>query len=306
MPTRERTRIQWVTIPRSRLGVLRRFGVYLPPAYEDTKGRFPVLYLLRGHESEWAGAQDGREGLVAVLDDAIESGDVRPMIVVLPGFMEPSRKSQGIPVNWSAPTSSRGVGTGRFEEHFFEIKSLVERRYRVAGGRANAIDGFSMGGYSSAYLGVKYPHVFASVGSYDGSFMWPGQLDPRRRPRGRACRLWHSESTAPFFRNARGAWDYRKMERHNPLTWLRMAKGLRLDWLRSMRFHVRAAGSESIGNVDRTLNFVSALTRVGAANSFSGEGLILDRRAQHTWKWADIHLTETLRLHDEAFDSVLD
>lgn len=302
--TRDETRIQWVTIARSRLGVLRRFGVYLPPGYEDTKGRFPTLYLLRGHESEWAGRQDGREGLVAVLDRSIEDGVIAPLIVVLPGFMEPSRKSQGIPVNWSAPTGARGVGTGRFEDHFFEVKAFVERRYRAAGGRANAIDGFSMGGYSSVYLAAKYPHVFASAGAYDGSFMWPDQIDPRRRPRGRACRLWHSESTAPFFRNGRGRWQHDKMERHNPLTWLRLAKGQRLRMLRSLRFHVRAAGSESIGNVDRTLNLIAAMERAGVRNSFAGPKLILDRRAQHTWRWADVHIEETLRLHDAALSEV--
>ena len=51
------SRMEWVTLPGSRIGILRRFGVYLPPGYDQDLGReYPVLYLLRGHEAEWAGS----------------------------------------------------------------------------------------------------------------------------------------------------------------------------------------------------------------------------------------------------------
>ena len=295
------SRLEWLTLPRSCLEVTRRFGVYLPDGYRDSAADYPVLYLFRGHESEWAGRQDGREGLVSILDRLIASGVITPLIVVLPGFMQPSRKSQGLPIDWSARARDYGLGNGRLERHFFEVKQVVESRFRVrVGKRHAAIDGFSMGGFSTLCLATRYPTAFGSVGAYDGSFMWPGQIDPRRGPRGRGCRLWFSETCAPYFRRD-GVWNLAKMERFNPVTWIRNARGSRLMELRDIRFHVRAAGTEEIGNLDRTEFLDEELARQGIRNSFRGDAMRLDSKAEHTWKWADIHLQETLRLHDSVF-----
>ena len=294
------SRIDWVRIPRSVLGVPRRFGVYFPEDYGKSSRGYPVLYLFRGHEDEWAGSQDGREGLKNVLDRLIEAGTIEPLIVVLPGLMAPSRRHQGIPVDWSGDARTEGAGNGRFERHFFEVKELVEERFSVRVGRRHtALDGFSMGGFSSVYLGAKYPHLFGSVGAYDGSFMWPGQIDPRRAPQGRACQLWFSESCRPFFINGHG-WDVAKMERANPLSWLRLRSGRRRRLLASLRFHVRAAGNEEVGNLDRNLALDTALAAAGCANSFRDDP-VLHADARHDWRWADRHLEETLGLHDRIF-----
>ncbi len=299
-PRSRGSRIEWVKIPRSVLGVEKRFGVYLPEGYGEKTRAYPVLYLLRGHEEEWAGKQDGREGLKPLLDRQIGSGRVKPMIAVLPGFMPPSRRHQGVPIDWSGDARAEGGGNGRFERHFFEVKELVEDRFAVrVGRRHSALDGFSMGGFSAVYLGVKYPHLFGSVGAYDGSFMWPGQIDPRRAPHGRACRLWFGGSTAPIFLNGRG-WDVEKMERSNPLSWLRLRSGRRRRDLQTLRFHVRSAGSELVGNLDRNLALDEALLAAGCMNSFRDDP-VLDAEARHDWSWADRHLEETLGLHDRVF-----
>lgn len=290
--------LEWISLPKSTLGVLKRFGLYLPADYGRSGAPMPVLYLFRGHESEWAGEQDGRPGLLRVLDGAIARGEVEPLVVVLPGFMEPSRKTQGVPVNWTADGRARGVGNGRFEDHFFEIKSWVERNCDVrVGPLATALDGFSMGGYSAVLLATRYPHLFGSAGAYDGSFMWPDQIDPRT---GRGDRLWFAEACAPFFRS-QGVWDRAKMERCNPLTWIRGARGRRLADLKRVRFHLRCAASEHVGNLDRCLNVVIALAKRGARNSFDATTLVLAPEAAHSWKWADRHLAGTLPLHDEVF-----
>ncbi|MCB9833998.1 MAG: hypothetical protein H6807_16170 [Planctomycetes bacterium] len=297
---RSGSRLDWVRIPRSVLGVERSFGVYLPDGYgRETRG-YPVLYLFRGHEEEWAGRQDGRPGLKSTLDRMIGAGTIQPLVVVLPGFMPPSRRHQGVPLDWCGDAAAEGAGNGRFERHFFEVKSLVEERFAVrVGRRHSALDGFSMGGFSSVYLGVKYPHLFGSVGAYDGSFMWPRQIDPRRAPRGRACRLWFGESTAPIFRDGCG-WHLELMERANPMSWLKLRGGRRGRELRSMRFHVRAAGTEAVGNLDRNLALDEALLAAGCFNSFRDDP-VLSGEARHDWKWADRHLEGTLVLHDRVF-----
>jgi S-formylglutathione hydrolase FrmB len=296
------SRLEWVTLPHTSLGVLRRFGVYLPAGCGEAGARFPVLYLFRGHETEWAGDQDGREGLVRVLDRAIARRAIEPLIVVLPGFTSPDRHTQGCPIDWSAPGEARGVGNGRFEAHFFEIKAHVESHLPARIGRQScALDGFSMGGWSSIYLATKYPHLFASAGAYDGSFMWPRQIDPRRKPHGRADRLWFSDSCRPFFCDVTGRWDEAKMERHNPLRLVAGAAGRRLLDLRTLRFHVRSVPHEGVGNIDRARLMIAGLKRAGIENTFTGADVVLHPGARHDWRWADVHLEGTLRLHDAAF-----
>ena len=295
------SRVLWMTLPRSVLGVLKRFAVYLPPGYHRDAEPYPVLYLFRGHETEWLGRQDRRKGLVRLLDRAIATERVQPMIVVMPGFMDASREHQGIPVNWSEDGRELGVGNGRFEDHFFEVKTTVERELPVRIDRFGAaLDGFSMGGYSSILLAVKYPRLFGSAGAYDGSFMWPGQIDPRLKPFGRACKLWFSETCSPYFRRA-GVWDRVKMERHNPIAWIESAVGETMRALKGVRFHIRCAGSEEAGNVDRGLRLDRSLEHRGLANSFRGASMIFHEDARHDWSWADRHLEETIELHDASF-----
>ncbi len=286
------------------MGVLRRFGIYFPASYGYQSEPHPVLYLFRGHECEWVGRQDGRPGLIRTLDHYIASPDATRFVVVLAGFMENSRMTQGVPVNWSADGKERGVGNGRFEDHFYEIKDWVEANCRVGQGRGYAaLDGFSMGGYSSMFLATSRPDLFGSAGAYDPSLMWEGQLDTRESATGKDDILWFSDTCAPYFRRAK-TWDRRKMERHNPLALITKANGKRLSDLRSLRFHVRSAADERIGNVDRTRHFVEALEHRGLNNTFDGPELLLDSQARHSWYWADYHLTSTLPLHAAALQKI--
>lgn len=288
-------------MPHSMLGVLKRFGVYFPAGFGEAGATYPVLYLFRGAETEWAGDQDGREGLARVVDRLIAQGRIEPLVIVMPGLMSPDQRTQGCPINWSDPDYAVGVGNARFEEYFFEIKRFIESRYPVrTGPESTALDGFSMGGYSSIYLAVKYPHQFGSAGAFDGSFMWPGQIDPRRSPSGRADRLWFSETCAPFFR-VHGRWDRQKMERHNPHWWIDRAGGSALAALRRVRFHIRSVIDEGVGNIDRARTMIAHLGQKRIANSFEGRDVCLHPDARHTWKWADVHLEGTLLLHDRAF-----
>lgn len=294
-------RFEWITLPHTCLGVLKRFGLYLPPGFGEDVMRPPVLYLFRGQENEWAGDQDGREGLIRVVDRLIAAGEIEPLVIALPGFMPPDPKYQGCPINWSDPEAAVGIGNGRFEDFFFELKHAIETSLPVrTGPGSTALDGFSMGGYASIFLATKYPHLFGSAGAFDGSFMWPDQIDPRRSPYGRADRLWFSETCAPFFRKD-GVWDRAKMERYNPIFWIRRSSGDHYAALRRVRFHVRSVADEGVGNIDRARYLIRELHERRLANSFDGTDVCLDRDARHTWKWADIHLEGTLRLHDRLF-----
>src|SRR3954462_3712049 len=64
-------------------GKWRRSFVYTPPDYDtNTRGRYPVLYLLHGWgEDETGWAQQGHVDLI--LDNLIAAGRAKPMIVVM-------------------------------------------------------------------------------------------------------------------------------------------------------------------------------------------------------------------------------
>jgi S-formylglutathione hydrolase FrmB len=72
--------------------IIKSCSVYLPAGYEDTDRdtRYNVMYLLHGvggNQYEWlngSGSQGGRSVLCNLLDNLIASGDIDPIIVVMP------------------------------------------------------------------------------------------------------------------------------------------------------------------------------------------------------------------------------
>ena len=67
------------------LGKIRRMHIYLPPGYDTSKARYPVLYLIHG-----AGEDDSGWVTVGmaniILDNLIAQGKAKPMIVVMPTY----------------------------------------------------------------------------------------------------------------------------------------------------------------------------------------------------------------------------
>src|SRR3954447_22958337 len=67
------------------LDIHTTYRVFLPPGYGDSNRRYPVLYMLHGvagDSSEWHSI-----GLLEAADRMIKSGEIEPMLIVLPnGF----------------------------------------------------------------------------------------------------------------------------------------------------------------------------------------------------------------------------
>jgi S-formylglutathione hydrolase FrmB len=266
-------------------------------------GELNVLYLFRGHETEWLGNQDRREGLVNVLQSLIISDVIRPLVVVMQGFMPVDRTIQGVPVNWSAETTDAGIGNGLLEDYFFEVKEWVETNLPVGiGPKHAALDGFSMGGYASLLLATRFPRLFCSVGAFDGSFMWSDRSDPRRVGKGNDDdRLWTSDSCAPYFDSPTG-WDAERFNQHNPVALINAMRGADLRALKQIAFHIETVPAERFGNYDRCVFVHKALKARGLQSSFVGTEIVLDAKARHNWAWADRHLRRTLPLHDASLD----
>ena len=159
---------QWYDSPS--LGKQRRLTVYTPAGYENSKARYPVLYLLHGSggdEEAWSDL--GRTA--QIMDNLIAEGKAEPMIVVMPNGVWFNQAAPGEAVNMFQPTmqNSRSQSTAEIEESFPDVMSFIENNYRVAKGYANtAVAGLSMGGRQSCMLSLSYPKKFGYVGLFSG------------------------------------------------------------------------------------------------------------------------------------------
>lgn len=126
------------------------YTIYLPPQYEsEPERRFPVIHHLHGN-----GGNELKSLPAAVLlQDAIVSGDVPPMIMVM--------------FNGGKSTFYKNSSDGRLpiEDIFMtEFIPHVDSTYRtIAEGKARCIEGFSMGGRGSVFFAMKYPEEFGSL-----------------------------------------------------------------------------------------------------------------------------------------------
>lgn len=152
------------------LGMERRMTVYTPAGYEDSKTKYPVLYLLHGSggdEDAWS--ELGRT--VQILDNLIAEGQAEPMIVVMPNGVYFNQAAPGAAVNMFQPTmtNSRSQSTVEIEDSFKDVISFVESHYRTLKGQdGRAVAGLSMGGRQSCAISMSHPGTFSYIGMFSG------------------------------------------------------------------------------------------------------------------------------------------
>lgn len=142
-------------------GETRDVWVYLPPGYDKSTARYPVLYLLHGSgDVAFSWIQAGRTNFI--LDNLIADKKAKPMIVVMP-------LGHAIPFN--SPQDMQAKNLPLFEEYFLkEIMPWAESKYRIAAGRQNrAIAGLSMGGGQSSNVGFGHLDLFGAIGVFSSS-----------------------------------------------------------------------------------------------------------------------------------------
>ena len=147
------------------LGINRRMTVYTPYGYEaNSKQKYPVLYLLHGaggDEEAWSSM--GRAA--QILDNLIEKGLAKPMIVVMPNGNPNQQAAQtlGLPtsqLNFRDPAYANAYVRSLCEE----IVPFIEKNYRViAKPESRAVAGLSMGGGHTTSATILYPGVFSYI-----------------------------------------------------------------------------------------------------------------------------------------------
>jgi S-formylglutathione hydrolase FrmB len=148
----------------------RSVRVYLPPSYDTSSRRYPVVYALHGYLNDetqlaYGGTSDygTAKSLQAALDKMIWERSIGEMIVVFPNA---TNKLFG-----SFYLSSPVIGD--YETYIVkDLVELIDTRYRTLPTReSRAVTGFSMGGWGTMHLALKFPDVFsvavAEAGRYN-------------------------------------------------------------------------------------------------------------------------------------------
>lgn len=198
------TDLAWAEVQRSsfRSAALGRDVGYLvdvPPSYEGSEKRYPVVYALHGL-FEGAGFWE-RRGLARELARLRASGAVGDFVVVA--------------VDGESSFFVNGP-LGRYEDLVTEdLIAHVESTYRVTSGRERrALLGVSMGGYAALRIAFARPELFTAVATH--SAMLLGQIPSAAQGAGN----WHMRAFHSVFGNPI---DEEAWHRADPLAWAQKA-----------------------------------------------------------------------------------
>ena len=129
----------------------RHVSIYLPPNYEKSEERFPVIYYLHG----FMGDDQIHPTMKMILDKGISSGKIKPFIFVIPDhktiYDGSFYSNSSLTGNWSDFTSK-------------ELVDYIDTHYRTKATReSRGIAGHSMGGYGAFKIAMLHPEVFSSI-----------------------------------------------------------------------------------------------------------------------------------------------
>jgi hypothetical protein len=162
----------------------RNVTVWLPPGYDASDARYPVLYMHDGQNLfDAARAPFGEWGVDEHLNRLIASGQVRAPIVV-GVWNTPLRLREYVPADLIAalPADMREdvqaiYGGASLSDGYLafltdELKPFIDRTYRTLTGSSDTtVSGSSMGGLMSMYAVSKRPDVFGACACL--STHWP-------------------------------------------------------------------------------------------------------------------------------------
>ena len=156
-------------------GTWRHAFVYLPPNYDNSKTRYPVLYLQHGggeDESGWI--RQGNANFI--LDNLIASGNTVPMIIVMAngyatraGYKAPDLTGQ--PFGSPEFIKVMQERMGAFEDDMTQVLiPFVDKTFRTLSDRDHrAMAGLSMGGMETFQVTFDHLDLFSYIGGFSGA-----------------------------------------------------------------------------------------------------------------------------------------
>lgn len=129
----------------------RAVSVYLPPGYDNSTQRFPVIYYLHGFLNNHYLSPE----MVEVLDFAVATHRVRPFILVVPDQR----------TTYDGSFYSNSALFGKWEDFTtYDLVQYMDKNYRTLAHKdSRGITGHSMGGYGALKIAMHHPDIFSCV-----------------------------------------------------------------------------------------------------------------------------------------------
>lgn len=281
------------------LGVQKSFRVYLPSSYENSPGRYPVIYLLHGQgatERTWV----DDVGLAEAADEI----DLRAIVVMPDG-------DRGLYANGQTAASyedcmadinparnkaeTRGefcVRAARYEGYIVsDLISYIDRHYHTVPRReGRAVSGDSSGGLGAMNLAFRHKDVFSSVASHSGVVV-PLYKGPHPYEAGKAIFMSGDDLKRPDLR------DYVNAFGSNIGGWREHSPDYLAGRLKNgeVAIYFDCGREDEFGFYDEALFFHDRLTALGIAHEFrSATG----NHNEALWRQ---QIKESLRFHIQHF-----
>ena len=164
----------WRDVELPGLGRSAEVYAWLPPGYDATDQRYPVVYLHDGHNLFLPGrAHVGATWEVdAAMSDLARDG-IPAIVVAVP--CHPTERAEEYS---QYPLLGRGGGRASAYAAFLveHLKPAVDAALRTRPGAEDTVTaGSSLGGVVSTYLWERHPDVFGAAGVFSPAFWWPGE-----------------------------------------------------------------------------------------------------------------------------------
>lgn len=157
------------------LEVSHKIWVYLPPNYEKSSKKFPVIYMHDGQNLfDNATSYIGEWEIDETLNDVFKKTG-KGFIVV--GIENSGTKR----IDEYTPYKNEKYGGGKGDIYIDfivnELKPYIDKTYRTKFDAKNtALIGSSLGGLISFYGGLKFPTVFGKIGALSTSFWFSNEI----------------------------------------------------------------------------------------------------------------------------------
>ncbi len=132
----------------------RRLTIYLPPGYEKSNKRYPVIYFLHGFATDDKDIMEWM-GFKSLMDSAIKAGQLQSTILVLPNSMT---KYFGSFYTNSSVAGNWADFIGK------DVVEYIDKNYRtIANRNSRGLAGHSMGGTGALKMAMLFADQFSAV-----------------------------------------------------------------------------------------------------------------------------------------------
>jgi predicted alpha/beta superfamily hydrolase len=175
----------WSAFESPQLGNTRDLLVWLPPSYDRSAARYPVLYMHDGQNLFDAATSFSGEWRVDESMADLAAEGLEAIVVGLPntdGQPLGGRLEEYSPFPSDAPQQPEGPRRGGRGDAYASflvetLKPVIDRDFRTLPDRATTgVAGSSMGGFISLYALYAYPEVFGFAGVFSPHYPFSARL----------------------------------------------------------------------------------------------------------------------------------